>query len=118
MKRLLGIVLFAVIVLSFHSAFAISGNDLIPGMRVYLKADKDYTKADFLLAGNYLGYVQGVVEATTSDYSLPKDITADQMCRIVAKFLEKHPQRWKEPAPNLIRNALQEAYPGYILRGK
>jgi hypothetical protein len=111
-------VLFAVFVLSFHSAFAISGNDLVAGMRVYLKADKDYTKADYLLAGNYLGYVQGVVEATASDYSLPNDITADEMCRIVAKFLERHPQRWKEPAPNLIRNALQEAYPVYILRNK
>ena len=118
MKRLLGIVLFAVIVLSFHSAFAISGNDLIAGMRVYLKADKDYTKADFLLAGNYLGYVQGVAEATASDYSLPDAVTADQLCLIVAKFLEKHPERWNEPAPNLVRNALQEAFPGFLIRNR
>jgi hypothetical protein len=118
MKRLFGILLFALIVFSFNSAFAISGDDLIPGMRVYLESEANYTKADFLLAGNYLGYVQGVVEATASDYSLPKDITADQMCQIIAKFLERHPQRWKEPTTNLIRNAMQEAYPGYILRGK
>ena len=118
MKRLLGMLLFVVFVFSSNSAFAISGNDLIPGMKVYLKSETDYTKADFLLAGNYLGYVQGVAEATASDYSLPKDITADQMCHIVAKFLEKHPERWNEPAPNLIRNALQEVFPGYILRNR
>jgi len=118
MKRLLGIVLFTVFVFSFHSAFAISGNDLIPGMRVYLKSETDYTKADFLLVGNYLGYVQGVVGSRCFNNTLPKDITADQMCRIVAKFLEKHPERWNEPAHNLVRNALREAFPSYILRNR
>ena len=116
MKRLLGIVLFAVYVLSFHSAFAISGNDLAAGMRAYLKADKDYTKADFLLVGNYLGYVQGVADATASDYSLPDEVTTDQLCHIVAKFLEKHPERWNEPASSLVRKALQEAFPSYLIR--
>ena len=118
MKRLLGIVLFAVFVLSFHSAFAMSGNELVDGMRVYLKADKNYTKADYLLAGNYLGYVQGVAEATASDYSLPDEVTADQLCHIVAKFLEKHPERWNEPASRLVRNALQEAFPSFLIRNR
>jgi hypothetical protein len=119
MKKLLGILLFAVFVLSFHSAFAaISGNDLIDGMRVYLKADKDYTKADYLLAGNYLGYVQGVADATASDYSMPDGVTADQLCQIVAKFLEKHPERWNEPAFRLVRIALQEAFPSFLLRNR
>jgi hypothetical protein len=118
MKRPLGIVLFAVLVLSCHSAFAMSGNELVDGMRVYLKADKDSTKADYLLAGNYLGYVQGVAEATASNYSLPNGVTADLLCHIVAKFLEKHPERWSEPASRLVCNALQEAFPGYLLRNK
>ncbi len=118
MKKLLGIVLLAVLIFSFHSAFAMSGNDLAVGMRVYIKADKDYTKADYLLAGNYLGYVQGVAEATASDYSLPSGVTADQLCRVVAKFLEKHPERWNEPASLLVRNALQEAFPSFLLRNR
>jgi len=118
MKRLLGIVLFAVFVLSFHSTFAMSGNELVDGMRAYLKADKDYTKADYLLAGNYLGYVQGVAEATASDYSLPSGVTADQLCHVVAKFLEKHPERWSEPASRLVCNALQEAFPSFLLRNR
>jgi hypothetical protein len=118
MKRLLGIVLCVIFVFSFDSAFAMSGNELVDGMRVYLKADKNYTKADYLLAGNYLGYVQGVAEVTASDYSLPNGVTADQLCHTVAKFLEKHPERWNEPASRLVRNALQEAFPSFLLRNR
>ena len=116
MKRQLGIVLFTVFVLSCHSAFAMSGNDLIDGMRSYLKAEKDYTKADYLLAGNYMGYVQGVAEATVSVYSLPGGVTPDNLYHIVANYLEKNPQRWSEPAVHLVRNALLEAFPKYLIR--
>jgi hypothetical protein len=118
MKRQLGIVLFAVFVLSCHSAFAMSGGDLIDGMRSYLKAEKDYTKADYLLAGNYMGYVQGVAEATVSDYSLPSEVTPDNLCHIVANYLEKHPKRWSEPAAHLVRSAILEAFPTYLIRNK
>jgi Rap1a immunity proteins len=118
MKRKLGIVLFTVFIFSFHSAFATSGNDLIDGMRSYLKAEKDYTKADYLLSGNYMGYVQGVAEATVSDYSLPSGVTPDDLYHIVANYLEKHPNRWNEPAANLVRNALLEAFPKYLIRNK
>ena len=118
MKRLLGIVLFTVFVLSCHSAFAMTGNDLSEGMKAYLKADKDYTNADYFLAGNYLGYVQGVAEATASDYSFPSDVTPDKLCHVVANFLEKHPERWNEPASNLVRNALRGSFPNFLIRNK
>lgn len=118
MRRLSGIVLFAVFILSCQSALAMSGNELIDGMKSYLKAEKDYTKADYLLAGNYMGYVLGVAEATVDDYSLPSGVTPDAVYRIVASFLEKHPEKWKEPAGPLVRKALQEAYPKYLIRNK
>jgi hypothetical protein len=118
MKKLLGIVLFAVFILSCHPAFAMSGDDLIDGMRSYLKEEKDYTKADYLLAGNYMGYVQGVAEATVSDYSLPSGVTPEKLYHIVANYLEKHPKRWSEPASRLVRNALLEAFPKYLIRNK
>ncbi|MHB8136996.1 MAG: Rap1a/Tai family immunity protein [Smithellaceae bacterium] len=118
MKKLSGMVLFIAFVLSCHSAFAMSGDELIDGMRSYLKAEKDYTKADYLLAGNYMGYVQGVAEATASDYSLPSGVTPEKLFRIVANYLEKHPKRLSDPATRLVRNALLEAFPKYIIRNK
>ena len=116
MKKLSAIVLFAVFVLSCHSAFAMNGEDLVDGMRSYLKAEKDYTKADYLLAGNYMGYVQGVAEATVSDYSMPNGVTPEKIYHIVADYLDKNPKRWNEPASNLVRNALREAYPKFLIR--
>ena len=118
MKKLSGIVLFVVLILSAHTALAMSGHDLAEGMKSYLKAEKDYTPADFFLAGNYLGYVQGVVEATISDYSLPVELTPDDLCRVVARYLEKHPDQWKAPASDLVRDAIRKAYPKYIIRQK
>ena len=51
-KKLSVMMLFAAFVLRSHSGFAMI---IIYGMRSYLKAEKDYTKADYLLAGNYMG---------------------------------------------------------------
>lgn len=118
MKKLSGLLFAAALIFICHSAYALSGNDLADGMKAYLKAEKDYTKADYLLAGNYMGYVEGVAEATLADYSLPGKVTPDQLFRIVADFLAKHPDRWNEPAVNLVRRALQQAYPKYLLRNE
>jgi len=94
MKKRLGLVLFAVFVLCCHSAFAMNGHDLIEGMNAYLKEEKDYTKADYFLAGSYLGYVQGAAEATVSDYSVPSGVTPDKLCQIVADYLKKTRRNW------------------------
>ncbi|MRR15014.1 MAG: hypothetical protein EG826_01010 [Deltaproteobacteria bacterium] len=118
MKKLSGIVLCAALIFYSQAACALSGNDLAAGMKAYLKAEKDYTKADYLLAGNYMGYVEGVAEATLADYSLPGTVKPEQLFRIVADFLGKNPDRWNEPAVNLVRKALQEAYPKYLIRNK
>ncbi len=118
MKRLAGLALFTALIFYCHSAFALSGNDLADGMKAYLKAEKDYTKADYLMAGNYMGYVEGVAEATLSDYSLPGTVTPDTLFRIVADFMGRHPDKWNQPAVNLVRKALQEAYPKYLIRNR
>lgn len=118
MKKRLGLVLFAVFVLSCHSAFAMSGHDLIDGMNAYLKEEKDYTKADYFLAGSYLGYVQGAAEATVSDYPVPSGVTPDRLCQIVADYLKNNPKKLDEPAAHLVRKALQGAYPKYLIRNK
>lgn len=117
MKRLSGILLLlSLLILGCQTAWAMNGEDLADGMKSYVKAEKDYTPADFFMAGNYLGYIQGVAEATTADYSFPNTLTPDDLCRVVTRYLEKHPDKWKEPASNLVRQALAQAYPKYIIR--
>lgn len=118
MQKRWGVLLIALLVLAGPAAFAMTGDELAEGMKSYLKTEKDYTKADYLLSGNYMGYVLGVAEATASDYSLPSGVTPERLYQIVAVYLEKHPQRLKEPAANLVRAALSEAFPKYIIHNK
>ncbi|MDD4357472.1 MAG: Rap1a/Tai family immunity protein [Smithellaceae bacterium] len=118
MKKRSGMVLIALLIFCSHPTFAMTGADLVDGMKSYLKSEKNYTKADYLLAGNYLGYVQGVAEATASDYSLPKDITPDKLCHAVANYLEKHPEKMNEPAASIVRAALREVFPVFIIKNR
>ncbi|NLA42090.1 MAG: hypothetical protein GX874_11945 [Smithella sp.] len=118
MKKLSVALLLIVLVLGGSSAQAMSGHDLADGMKSYLKAEQDYTKADYLLAGNYMGYIQGVAEATVSDYSLPSGVTPDTLYKIVADYLQKNPGKWDKPAALLVRSALLAAYPKYLIRNK
>ena len=118
MKKLSIALLLIVLVLGGQTAQAMSGHDLVDGMKSYLKAEQDYARADYLLAGNYMGYVQGVAEATVSDYSLPGGVTPDALYKVVADFLQKNPKQWDKPAAFLVRSALLAAYPKYLIRNQ
>jgi uncharacterized membrane protein (UPF0136 family) len=118
MKKLSVSLLLMVLVLGCPSAQAMNGHDLADGMKSYLKAEQDYANADYLLAGNYMGYIQGVAEATVSDYSLPSGVTPDTLYKIVADYLQKNPGKWDKPAAFLVRSALLAAYPKYLIRNK
>jgi hypothetical protein len=113
MKRLLGIVLLAVFMLTSHSAYAgfKSGNALVNDMREFYKMGKNDQSINSIMAANYIGYIIGVFDATESEYRSPEDITVGQLCHIVAKFLENNPERWSEPADRLVRQALRKAFP-------
>lgn len=117
MKKLSKVIIgLSVLVFNCSMVWAMTGEDLADAMKSYVKAEKDYTPADYFMAGNYLGYVQGVAEATLSDYSFPNTLTPDDLCRVVTRYLEKHPEKRKEPAANVVRQALTQAYPKYIIR--
>ncbi|HPC85446.1 MAG TPA: Rap1a/Tai family immunity protein [Smithellaceae bacterium] len=118
MKKLSIALLLVVLLLGGRSAEAMNGHDLIEGMNSYLKAERDYTKSDYLLAGNYMGYVQGVAEATVTDYSLPSGVTPDTLYKIVADYLQKNPEKRDKPAAFLVRSALLSAYPKYLIRNQ
>jgi hypothetical protein len=112
MKRLLAIVLFSVFVLNYSSAYANfkTGNDLVNDMREYYKAEQGDPKTNWTADGSYMGYIEGVIDATEYD-SIPSGVKLKQLCYIVANFLEKHPERWNESANVLVCQAIRQAFP-------
>ena len=58
--------------------------------------------------GYYVGYVDGVFEATSSQYCLT---AGGQLHDIVAQYLLSHPKELDRPAADLVRAAFKEAFP-------
>jgi Rap1a immunity proteins len=55
---------------------------------------------------NYVGYVAGVYDANYDIFALPSDVTVDQICNAVGKYLDDHPQEWHELAVSLVLRGL------------
>jgi hypothetical protein len=94
-----------------HADYFVVGNDLVEYMREYEKIERGDTSAMLSLASRYTGYVTGVYDATRFQYSYPPNVTRGQLCAIVAKYLKEHPERWNQPASDLVIEALKQAFP-------
>jgi hypothetical protein len=58
------------------------------------------------------GFVQGAGEMGNRFlFCLPVDFTNAQLVGVVRSFLQDSPQRWREPAINLVRDALMTDFP-------
>ena len=55
---------------------------------------------------NYVGYVAGVYDANYDIFALPTDVTVDQICNAVGKYLDEHPEEWHEIAVSLVLRGL------------
>jgi hypothetical protein len=88
-------------------------NDLIKLMREYEKMVRGEKDVSYDGAGYFVGYVIGVTDVTYSLnlYSLPQNVTQGQICAIVIKYINEHPEEWNHFATNLIINALHKSYP-------
>jgi hypothetical protein len=84
----------------------VSGNRLVELMREH---DRDDPQA--IEAGEYGVYILGVCDATRLLYNIPEKATIGQIAAIVSKYLKDHPEKWGEPASDLVIKALQEAFP-------
>jgi len=104
------IVFIALFICSDSSAFFESGNELVQKLREYEKGDKDPT-IDLQESAYYMGFVMGVYDATTYAYNSPAGTTKGQIWAIVGKYLKENPEKWSEPAADLVRNALRKAFP-------
>ncbi len=70
---------------------------------------------DYIAVNYFVGYVAGFSEATPflrpGLYEIPKGTTMLQLCSVVGKYLEDHPEDWSWPAHILVVSALREAFP-------
>jgi hypothetical protein len=65
-------------------------------------------------AGIFMGYVMGVSDAMDKDteYLLasPGKMTVGQVCSIVGKYLDNHPEEWHLSGAEIVRKALRDAF--------
>jgi hypothetical protein len=72
--------------------------------------EHDKTKADAnqLKAGQYLGYVSGVGDAMGY---VPAGLMVGQLVAVVSKYHKNRPEKWSEPAVDVVIKASQEGFP-------
>ena len=110
---------FILLMVSSANAQFVSGNKLASKWRAYQRYDTGVGRNLDYGEGNYfMGYITGVYDATYWLYNSPDGITVGQMCSIVGKYLDEHPEEWNEPAWVLVRLALLEAFPKSKSKGE
>jgi hypothetical protein len=111
--KTLGIILLISVLFPLGHAHAqfISGNDLVIYMREYEKDERGDTSASDIEASRYIGYVIGVYDAHRFLFDSPSGTSIGQVCAIVAKYLNEHPEKWNQTASDLVLEALKQAYP-------
>ncbi len=110
MRMTVGLIVFVCVFMTATSAHAyfLSGNDLVSLMREHDKAIRGESGTNWNDAFNYAGYVAGAYDSMEVDS--PDGTTQGQITEIVAKFLKEHPELWAEPASDLVRQAITEAF--------
>mgnify|MGYP006312936657 CR=1 FL=1 len=111
MRRLvLAIILVFVCVSPVHGYFC-NGNDLWDSAKHY-GSDPSTHPIDYAF---FQGYVAGVHDSNTfiwDNYAdVPDNVTLGQLCRIVKKYMEEHPERMHFHAVTIVILAIKDAFP-------
>ena len=64
----------------------------------------------YLLASQFVGYVTAVIDAQAENLRIPVGATEDQVCAIVGKYLEAHPEEWNKVGSDLVIKTLRIAF--------
>ncbi len=88
-----------------------TGSSLMQGWREHQKIISSVAgEKDYLRASRFIGYVMGVADARSEALDIPMGVTQDQLCAIVGKYLESHPEEWNEIGSALVEKALRNAF--------
>ncbi len=109
---LLIVVLFTVAFVSVAQAgYYETGTDLMQGWRALQKYMQSLPgEKEPVRAFQFMGYVAGVVDAERNNLQIPDGATKDQVCSIVGKYLEAHPEEWNKVGSDLVLRALRTAF--------
>ena len=91
-----------------------TANILVDGWKASQKieaGDRDVGGAEFLHAGVYAGYIMGFLHGTADNYKVPTGASPKQLCAVVGKYLDGHPEKWSEPPYRIVYEALSRAFP-------
>jgi len=110
-KMLLVIALMMMIWQSVYAGEYVSGNEFVNQWKEYKKSDAGQSYNHFDM-GFYLGFVSGVkVMGARLLFSSPQNATQGQICSVVGKWIDDHPERWADDPVRIVVTALQEAFP-------
>jgi hypothetical protein len=101
-----------------------TGHDLVDEWKAYQSASSKSSgkRADQVQAADYMGFLQGVWDTASyydfTPHGAGNGMIVHDLCRLVGKYLESHPDRWNEAAVILVMDALSEAFPTFPTRRK
>lgn len=105
------IIISALIVLlpaNIANAWTKEGRSLVHAMKEY----NDPRNHLSFGSGNYIGYVEGVVDSTIGTHCCaPVDVKFEALLDIVSNYLNSHPELWELSAYTIVIKALNEAFP-------
>lgn len=88
------------------------GNKLVEWMPEWEKVQRSDPSTNWMSDGLYVGYVTGVFDATSGIlFDPPRKVTGLQVYSIVTKYLKENPEKWNQPASDLVLEALRKAFP-------
>lgn len=94
-----------------YAGYFETGSSLMQGWRAHQKImNSQAGEKDYVIAFFFLGYVTGVADARGEVLGVPHGITKDQICAIVGRYLENHPDEWNEIGSILVEKALRNAF--------
>jgi len=119
------LILFVAFSQSVCYAEKFDGNELLSNCKTVLATPPKDTSWEELCTREYCsgycyGFIFGVVSTsllnrtkfnTSPDFCISKEVTMGQFVRVVAKYLENHPEGLHHPGATLVLKALKEAFP-------
>lgn len=111
-------IVFSFFIFLHNNAFAYfdSGSDLFAGATEYVENKSSFKGA------YYVGYVTATVDAigeSGANYlNIPSSVTVGQMCHIVKKYLDDHPEEWNRPATIIVYKSMVRAFPESVITKK
>lgn len=107
------VIAFLIFVSNPVFAYYQSGSELFSGATAYAE-NKSSFKADY-----YMGYVAATIDAigdSGANYlNIPGNVSLDQACHIVKKYLDDHPDEWNQPATVIIYKSMVKAFPESVV---